>query len=95
MASIDIKELEHLAELARLELNPAEKEKFLKDFQKILEHFNELSELPAQPLQIKARKVILREDGVDQPDHFANQQGIVNEFPEKVDKLLKVPPIFE
>ncbi len=99
MASMDKKELEHLASLARLELSPGEEDKLLKDFEGILNHFNELKELPARPASPptggKPKRVVLREDGDTQPDHFANQQGIVDAFPEKEGSLLKVPPVFE
>jgi aspartyl-tRNA(Asn)/glutamyl-tRNA(Gln) amidotransferase subunit C len=96
MASIDKNELERLANLARLELNPNEEEKFIKDFSKILDHFNELSELPARPISnARPRRVVLREDADTQPNHFNNQEAVVAEFPEKEGRLLKIPPIFE
>jgi aspartyl-tRNA(Asn)/glutamyl-tRNA(Gln) amidotransferase subunit C len=96
MASIDKNELERLANLARLELNPNEEEKFIKDFSKILDHFNELSELPARPISsARPRRVVLREDADAQPNHFNNQEAVVAEFPEKEGRLLKIPPIFE
>jgi aspartyl-tRNA(Asn)/glutamyl-tRNA(Gln) amidotransferase subunit C len=96
MASIDKKELEHLADLARLELDPAAEEKFLTDFQSILDHFNELSELKPRPISgLKQRRVVLREDEATQPEHFTNQEKVIEAFPDKEGTLLKIPPIFE
>ncbi len=45
MAEINKKSLEHLADLARLELQENEIDKFLKDLEKILDHFQELQTL--------------------------------------------------
>ena len=96
MASINKSELEHLAELARIKLEPSEEEKFLKDFQKILDHFAELSALPLRPTTgLKAKRVPLREDSDILPDHFAGGQKIIDAFPESERGLLKIPPIFE
>lgn len=94
-AKLSLDELRRLAELARLELSSEEEQKFLADFQKILAHFEELKELAPRPAQIKARRVVLREDGQDLPDHFSNQEKIRRAFPEKEQGHLRVPPIFE
>jgi len=40
--TIGKRELEHLAKLSRIELDPREEEKLIKDLGAILEHFNEL-----------------------------------------------------
>lgn len=96
MATIDKKELEHLAELARLELDPTAEEKFLKDFQKILNHFTELSELPTRPAghhALRATRHVLREDTDTLPGHFSEPEKIIEQFPDKTGRLLKVPPV--
>lgn len=95
MATIDKNELEHLAELARLKLEPQEEKKFLHDFEKILKHFEELKELPKRAIAPKAKRVVLREDGEILPDHFTNQKGIKQQFPNSQNDYLKIPPIFE
>lgn len=45
MREINKRTLEHLAELARIELDKKNKEKLLKDLRKILEYFEELNEI--------------------------------------------------
>lgn len=45
MPIIDKKTVEHLAELARVELKDEEKEKLARDLEKILKHFEELKEV--------------------------------------------------
>ena len=44
-SSITKQELEHLAELARIELDPKEEDKLLKDLGNILDYFKELQAL--------------------------------------------------
>jgi aspartyl/glutamyl-tRNA(Asn/Gln) amidotransferase C subunit len=44
-STIGKRELEHLAKLARIELDPREEEKLLRDLGAILEYFNELQKL--------------------------------------------------
>ena len=96
MAIIDKNELEHLAELARIELDPSTEAKFLADFQKIIDHFAELSELKPRPESgLKAKRTVLREDGDTLPEHFNSPEKIIEQFPDKSDRLLKIPPIFE
>ncbi len=51
MAELNKKSLEHLAGLARLELNPQEEEKLLKDLQLILDHFKELQEADTKDIE--------------------------------------------
>ncbi len=94
---LTIKELEHLAELARIELTPENEEKFLQDFEKILNHFAELQEVQALPASAlpRPKRVVLREDGDTLPEHFTSQQQLIDAFPEKDGDYLKVPPIFE
>ena len=89
-------ELEHLAKLARIELDPKEEEKLLKDLGAILEHFNELQALDTKGVQPMAGgtdlKNIFREDTEREN---TNRGAGVDAFPEKQDGYLKVPPVFE
>jgi aspartyl/glutamyl-tRNA(Asn/Gln) amidotransferase C subunit len=102
-SSIDKKELEHLAKLARIELDPKEEEKLLKDLDAILEHFKELEQLPTDqvaPLAGGSDLVnIFREDGADNGGPENTNQGAGTEaFPETDAAhagFLKVPPVFE
>ncbi len=102
--SISKKELEHLAQLARIELDPKEEEKLLHDLGAILDHFKELQTLDTAdvpPMTGGTDLVnVLREDGVDDlkenGGHENTNRGAgVDAFPESKDGYLKVPPVFD
>lgn len=97
MAEITKKSLEHLADLARLELHENEKEKFLGDLEKILDHFKELQEVNTENVQPMAGgtelKNVLRED--EDTGASLSPDLVVEAFPEKEKHWLKVPPVFE
>lgn len=87
--------LEHLAKLARIELEEKEKEALLKDLQKILDHFEELKELNTTRVEPMAggmrHKNALREDAdAENTDRTAG----IDQFPESSKGFLKVPPVF-
>lgn len=93
---IDKKALEHLARLARIELDPNEEEKLLKDLEKILDHFRELEALDTKnvvPMTGGTRhKNTLRQDAAARTE---NDGGGTDAFPEEERAFLKVPPVFE
>mgnify|MGYP001592948176 CR=1 FL=1 len=97
MSEITKKSLEHLADLARLELNAREEEKFLKDLQKILDHFQELQSLNTDGVQPMTggteSKNVFREDGATKQSLGSDR--VVEAFPDKEKHWLKVPPVFE
>ena len=88
--------IEHLAKLARIELNPAEEERLLKDLANILGHFDELKSLDTSKVAPMAGgnqiKNAFREDEVREN---TNRGAGADAFPEKKDGFLKVPPVFE
>ena len=96
MALIQKKDIEHLAELARIGLHENEKEKLLGDLEKILIHFDELKEVNTDNVipvtgGTELRNV-LREDIV-LPDRL-NPDASVDAFPDNERNYLKVPPVF-
>jgi len=95
-SAINKHELEHLAKLARVDLDPKEEEKLLKDLGSILEHFNELKALDTGSVEPMTGgtelKNIFREDTEREN---TNQGAGVEAFPEKEKGYLKVPPVFE
>lgn len=97
MSEINKKSLEHLADLARLELSEKESEKFLGDLEKILDHFKELQGLDTQNVQPMTGgtelKNAFREDG--ETKSSLKPDLVVEVFPEKEKHWLKVPPVFE
>jgi len=89
------KDLEHLAELARIDLKESEEKKLLKDLGAILDYFKELQELDTENVEPMTGgtelKTVVREDvlgGTDDTGKGAEQ------FPEKQGGFLKVPPVF-
>lgn len=97
MPEITKKSLEHLADLARLELTEKEEEKFLKDLESILGHFKELESLDTSnvaPLTGgTSLKNVFREDGERKSSLAADP--VVDAFPEKEKGYLKVPAVFK
>ena len=93
---INKKTLEHLAQLARLELGEHEKEKLLVDLPKILDHFKELQELDTSEVPPLTGgtdlRNVFREDGASES---TNRGEGVDAFPKKEGGFLKVPPVFE
>jgi len=101
MSSVITKqELEHLAKLARIELDPKEEEKLLKDLGNILDHFKELQALDTSAVAPMMGgtdlRNIFREDGGDEKGgrENTNRGAGVDAFPETKDGFLKIPPVF-
>ena len=98
MAEITKKSLEHLADLARIELSEKESDKFLADLEKILNHFQELQEVDTANVQPMTGgtplKNVLREDAVFEKDHYTDAGKIMKQFPEHEKGYLKIPPVF-
>jgi aspartyl-tRNA(Asn)/glutamyl-tRNA(Gln) amidotransferase subunit C len=95
-SSINKEELEHLAKLARVELEPGEEEKLLADLGNILEHFKELQELDTTNVPPMTGGTdltnVLRDD--DEREN-TNRGAGTDAFPESKNGFLKVPPVFE
>ena len=99
-STIGRQELEHLAKLARIRLDPKEEEGLLKDLANILEHFKELqildtSAVPPMTGGTELRNVF-REDGEENGgSENTNRSEGVEAFPQKKNGFLKIPPVFE
>jgi aspartyl-tRNA(Asn)/glutamyl-tRNA(Gln) amidotransferase subunit C len=98
MALISKHDLEHLANLARLELTEHEEERFLKDLEDILGHVRELGEVKTEGVAPMAGgislKNVTRNDG-DEAFPQLPRDGVVEAFPESERGLLKVPSVFD
>ncbi len=89
------KDLEHLAELARIKLVPKEEEKLLKDLGAILGHFESLKELDTKNVAPCTGGTTLANVFRDDKEREnTNQEAGTESFPEKQDGYLKVPPVF-
>jgi len=94
---INKKTLEYLAELSRIELDKKSEEKLLEDLQKILEYFEQLKEVDTENIEPMAggtieKNVFRNDEGGSAP---GNAEGLIEQFPEKENGFLKIPPVFE
>ena len=95
-AAITKEELRHLAELARIELDPQEEEKLLKDLGSILDYFKELQKLDTANVPPMTGGTDLRNIFRDDTERENTNRGAgVEAFPESESGFLKVPPVFE
>ncbi len=87
--------LEYLAGLARIELDPQEEKKLLKDLQNILSHVSELRKADTagvEPMNGGTDLVnVFREDA---ERHDTNLGHGPQQFPDKEKEFLKIPPVF-
>jgi len=93
---LDKKEINHLAELARLNLRETESDSLEKDLDGILSYVNQLAEaeindLPDASVGLSENEV--REDGDPVIDSNL-AQSIIEQFPQKEGRSLKIPPVF-
>ena len=97
MSEINKNSLKHLADLARLELNEKEEEKFVADLEKILAYFAELQAMDTENVAPMTGgtelKNIFREDG--ETKSSLSPDRVVAAFPDKKEHWLKVPAVFE
>lgn len=96
MSTIDIKQIEHLAELARLKLADEEKEKMAGELSAILGFVEKLKEVDAVDALPAAHAIgefnVMREDEIRQYDR---QKELVDAAPAKKDNLVKVKAVFD
>lgn len=99
MAEINKALIEHLAELARLELSEGEAEKFTGELGKILDHVKELQSVDVKNVQPMtggtALSNVFRSDEDMQTDAMEVSRRVIAEFPESEGGYNKIPPVFE
>lgn len=95
---INKKTLEYLTELSHIELNNREEDRILNDLQKILDYFEELKNLNTENIEPMAggtiKKNVFREDETSDKGQGTSDR-LIEQFPEKQNGFLKVPPVFE
>lgn len=93
---MDSKEINHLLELARIELSSQEKEKITSDLEKILDYVKQLQELDTTGVEPMTGGTLLqnvcREDEIHKQKE--NDQ-LKNSALDTEEGYFKVPPIFE
>lgn len=94
--SVTIKDVEYVANLARLEFNDAEKERFTNELNNILKYIEKLSEVNTDDVEasIGAYPMFnaLREDEV-RPS--LDRKDVLSNAPEKCEGYFKVPKMIE
>jgi aspartyl-tRNA(Asn)/glutamyl-tRNA(Gln) amidotransferase subunit C len=94
--SITIKEVEHVANLARLELSEAEKEQFAGQLNAILKYAEKLNQLSTEGIEPTSHVLplanVMREDTVK--PSWPIEKVLLN-APEEEDGQFKVPPVLE
>ncbi|MDD3012186.1 MAG: Asp-tRNA(Asn)/Glu-tRNA(Gln) amidotransferase subunit GatC [Candidatus Gastranaerophilales bacterium] len=93
---ITLKEVEHVAKLARLELSEDEKIKFADQLGKLLDYFNQLKEVNTENIEPMAHPVqavnVVREDIITQS---CSREEILKNAPQEEDGYFKVPKIID
>ncbi len=89
---MEIKDIENLAELAKIELSDKEKETFLKDLDGILDYVKQVSGVKVKDSEVKYKnKNVWREDELKSP--VFSSDLIIKQFPDSQDGFLKVKKI--
>ncbi|MDO8557517.1 MAG: Asp-tRNA(Asn)/Glu-tRNA(Gln) amidotransferase subunit GatC [Candidatus Jorgensenbacteria bacterium] len=98
-------EIEHLAELARIEVSPEQKKKLARDLEEILAHVKELSEVTTNSVEpMTGSSAQLTTSGTQNRNGFRDDElkhsdfkteKSTEAFPEKEGGFLKIPPVFE
>lgn len=94
--SLSLKEVEHIANLARLELTSKEKERYRVQLSAILEHVAQLQKLDTT--SIPPTTSIFGGDSrlrADQPRSGLAPETLLANAPEQEKSQFKIPPVFE
>ncbi len=96
---LSVGQVEHIAELARIELTEKEKEKFTKDLSSILDYVEKLNQIDTsevEPIaQVTGLENVMREDKEIKSPKSKVQSKLLKEAPSKKGDYIKVPKILE
>lgn len=91
---ITVKDVEHVAKLARLDLNEEEKEKFTKQLGDVLKYVEQMNEVNTDGVKPMAHAFdivnVMREDKVV---YEQSKEELMKNAPEEEDGFFKVPKI--
>jgi aspartyl-tRNA(Asn)/glutamyl-tRNA(Gln) amidotransferase subunit C len=94
--SLTLKEVEHIATLARLELTEAQKARYREQLSAILDYVAKLQELDTENIPPttggSVPQMPLR---ADEPRPGLSLDELLANAPEKEDNQFKIPPVFE
>ncbi len=92
------KEVQHVAKLARLNINSQEEEKFTKELSSILQYIEKLKEIDTSKVEPTSHpfdvKNVMREDIVQQPDIEVIQR-MLKAAPAREKTYIKVKSVFK
>ncbi len=95
---LEINDVEHIAALAHLELTPREKEQYTAELSAVLEYMRLLNEVDTdnvtETTQVTGLEDVFTDDKIQECPSGIKKQ-IIEAFPEKSGRLLKVKGIFE
>lgn len=90
--------LEHLAELARIEIKTEKEEKLVSDLEKILDHFKELQEVSVEDIKSLIMGMesinVVNNDEIRIVDREISNDDLTGQFPDREGGFLKIPPVF-
>jgi aspartyl-tRNA(Asn)/glutamyl-tRNA(Gln) amidotransferase subunit C len=93
---LTLTEVEHIAELARLELTPEEKKRFQQQLSAVLEHAARLQQIDTSQIpptsSVLPPRSVLREDVAAE---FPQRQELLDNAPRKEGDQYRVPPVLE
>lgn len=92
--SITIRDVEHVAKLAKLKLSQTEKRKFQKELDKIIKYIDQLNQVDTENVpptsHVIPMKNVLREDKVK--SSLTQEEALAN-APDKKDGYFRVPKV--
>lgn len=90
------KDVEHVAELARIELSETEKENMIDDLNKILDYVNKLEELDTENEDIIVNPYYIENKfRSDEVEESMSIDEVMMNAPEKLEEYVLVPRIIE
>ena len=96
--SINIKDVEHIAKLSRLELSQAEKKKFSHELSSILDYIEKLKEVNTDKVEPTAQVTgltnVMREDKKIEESDKEEREGILDQAPTRDGDFIKVKSVF-
>lgn len=94
--SLTLEEVEHIAELARLRLTEAEKERYREQLSSILDYFKQLQELDTAEIpptsSVLPPRSVLRDD---EARPGLSLEELLKNAPEAEDGQFRIPPVLE
>jgi len=93
---LDKNKIEHISNLARIELKPEEKQKFSEQLSSVLDYFNKLSQLKIEPIQDQDSDINL--ENIYRTDEAKNcpedvRENILSNRPQPSGRYFKVSKI--